>query len=1271
MEEYDKIDNDTKTVSTHRNNVFGTLVNFFKHKDEDQSVNVDYGKDDITKKEEDYQITICQDGKFVATFDTENLRIKLLKNTDYRPFKFDEKINFSNQSDEIDETIAYFKINNDFIIEKFYNTDYKPPLFEETQDDNDIYFSDSDEITAKDKKNVRKRNDDEFFVFIAISRINIREDMKNTKEKKKDDNKKHEKEHLSKISFKCVNKESVHVNVYENMKEDNKSKKGTAIYCIELKSQNRENENEVNKKENENEEKENGEKENIYTLNAVTCYYSNNISGICKFVRNSYDDNKLKRFIILNIHGIYNLEFSNNYGSFKLGEKFEYPQILKRKLSNWYSDRNDGCMTRLLSCIYDKYFLVTLYKRVIESLEVHLCYTQGNNIIKLYCMENGLQVASKKFDEIKKIHLLEFIDSDEKLLIIVWDLYDTGKYELTELPMTNLENIDTRLAKISGNVLQIDDKGKVSSVLKKIEEVKKKKLYKVDKVVGPKIKLKEDIGKKLNGSSDEKHIIHYIEKIKFEPIVNDKEPWVSGDYERNSYRLYQHEEIEILQLIIGRSTVQIWHQIKDSNKGEPFLEYIWTNRIPINQEREQTKLRIEKFEMFESNSKTNDFYLKVYWYERKDNEESTKEEEDEEICHIEDKIEEINKVNKMDEVEKEKRKQEIINSAKKVKRCEKVIQQKDIIEKFYAVRHACKALEHLNKRYINKELVDNYVRVRNYEEMITYIKHIIWKFVKYEPQNIKLLDVRYNIMKNLILGDCDDLIKFILFGDDKTFRNKNKDIVHIPSNKLWLGKKFLRDDDLDFDEVKENPSIENKEFELQNNMELAMYHCKDKDSTIVAYLLEYYSSHAVNDAGWMCTISKAIPMLFEYNYDDYAEKLFYKECFEGQTHDSLEVLEESYNKNFNAFGIVKLKSESLKHKKFKLIESPLLRIIPLPSFIKSSIKKKKEKYDFFNQILNIILFLLIPRWYKINQKEKFRIYYIFGVISIIFAVIIMSIIIQDFRFSDGFGSVVEINTGLIVGISFSIFLIWIELIFYFRLIPYIGIYIYHVIIIFKIIFPFFLFMLIVILAFAHTMFVLLRNPVNIRTKDSTYSGVATNSLTNETLNIEFKSDFNPTSSDNPFTSFSSAIMATYFWISDNWIQRDEFDFWAVDIYTFIASIFLVIVLQNMLIAFMSDEYEDVKDKSRLILLKHKANHIADYDAMYHIHFWIPDSKPKCIYYIGQSENYEDWHIARKDDDKSAICKGLKENTIFTNFKERDFDDHSIWNYQLDNKDNEY
>ncbi|PKB92876.1 hypothetical protein RhiirA5_443076, partial [Rhizophagus irregularis] len=150
----------------------------------------------------------------------------------------------------------------------------------------------------------------------------------------------------------------------------------------------------------------------------------------------------------------------------------------------------------------------------------------------------------------------------------------------------------------------------------------------------------------------------------------------------------------------------------------------------------------------------------------------------------------------------------------------------------------------------------------------------------------------------------------------------------------------------------------------------------------------------------------------------------------------------------------------------------------------------------------------------------------------------MSIMLKDFQFFDGFGSINEINNRLIAGISFTIFVLWIELILYLRLMPVLGIYVYHVVIIFKTVFPFFLFISIVIFAFAHTMFVLLRNPANIKTKDSTYSGVATNSLTNETLDIKLKSDFDPMSSDNPFTSFSKAMMATYFWINGDWVQRD-------------------------------------------------------------------------------------------------------------------------------------
>ena len=82
-------------------------------------------------------------------------------------------------------------------------------------------------------------------------------------------------------------------------------------------------------------------------------------------------------------------------------------------------------------------------------------------------------------------------------------------------------------------------------------------------------------------------------------------------------------------------------------------------------------------------------------------------------------------------------------------------------------------------------------------------------------------------------------------------------------------------------------------------------------------------------------------------------------------------------------------------------------------------------------------------------------------------------------------------------------------------------------------------------------------------------GSATNTSTNETLNIELKSEFDPKDlNDNPFSYFPTSIEAAYFWINGNWIQRDKFGFWAVRAFSILASITIVIILQNMLIAFM-------------------------------------------------------------------------------------------------------
>jgi hypothetical protein len=373
-----------------------------------------------------------------------------------------------------------------------------------------------------------------------------------------------------------------------------------------------------------------------------------------------------------------------------------------------------------------------------------------------------------------------------------------------------------------------------------------------------------------------------------------------------------------------------------------------------------------------------------------------------------------------------------------------------------------------------------------------------------------------------------------------------------------------------------------------------------KDTIIIAYFLEYYSRHATDCAGWMCTVSKAIPLLFKYDYgsffipillflfrkfekftklsyktDDYARKLFFKECFANQDHFSVQDPNEiipleyqerrNHNIKFRAFRpIVKLKSakdeswydywirNSLKSfndniikSKDKIItmyenldndlgKSPLaLRVVPLPDFTINNITKKRVKnYGFGKIILNLLLFIFVPRWYKIDRHERTKLspfsrmihyennddiydnpateavinfrwqkaknffvflflrflifaicfvlvswsylnhgtriingkslfaliivfYYLaiyqlitevlqfryrgfkkyigdifnfFDIISIALSVTVMSIMLKNFHFSDGFNSVEEIDTRLIVGISFSIFFIWIELV---------------------------------------------------------------------------------------------------------------------------------------------------------------------------------------------------------------------------------------------------
>jgi hypothetical protein len=58
-------------------------------------------------------------------------------------------------------------------------------------------------------------------------------------------------------------------------------------------------------------------------------------------------------------------------------------------------------------------------------------------------------------------------------------------------------------------------------------------------------------------------------------------------------------------------------------------------------------------------------------------------------------------------------------------------------------------------------------------------------------------------------------------------------------------------------------------------------------------------------------------------------------------------------------------------------------------------------------------------------------------------------------------------------------------------------------------------------------------------------------------------------SDNYFSSFLKSVESVFFWTGGRWDQIEQWDFWPVDVYSIIASILLVTILQNMLIAIMT------------------------------------------------------------------------------------------------------
>ncbi|PKC68812.1 hypothetical protein RhiirA1_456771 [Rhizophagus irregularis] len=225
------------------------------------------------------------------------------------------------------------------------------------------------------------------------------------------------------------------------------------------------------------------------------------------------------------------------------------------------------------------------------------------------------------------------------------------------------------------------------------------------------------------------------------------------------------------------------------------------------------------------------------------------------------------------------------------------------------ITHACKSLTYL---YMHTKDITS--KKRN-QKFVSGTINIIKDFIKKYPDNWKLMEVQYPLMAYLIYSRSFSLIKYILF-DNNDPQEKSAKKLHRPQsrygsypyyNDLESYLKLYVDSDFC--------------LKSANNLELSLLICKsrdsrrNRDSVMLAYLLEYYSENSMAHIGWMINVTKILPKLSEHGYDNYLNSLYYKPCFG----------EMKYNFSSNIF-------QTLANKDTLKVYVPLTRLIPINSF---------------------------------------------------------------------------------------------------------------------------------------------------------------------------------------------------------------------------------------------------------------------------------------------------------------------------------------------------
>ncbi|RHZ80167.1 hypothetical protein Glove_139g300 [Diversispora epigaea] len=1010
------------------------------------------------------------------------------------------------------------------------------------------------------------------------------------------------------------------------------------------------------------------------------------IGGIIRFLdTDNYDgndgddsDQPLKNkpvIVIVNASGIY-MNYINRKSFFSRSskiKKFELPQHLSIRLSRdtWHHSlellhtsiiKNHFMVHSFENRqqIIEMYSLITgdlemLFKRhessvapniihsssifAISQNEKILAFCWETTRITLYFMENGLEITTKQLKGhrgIYKIIDINFIDEDSKLLIIleekedrfrkisknhqifvVWDLFTTFKNSIRQIDYSETQSLKIdfthRLMNSHGKMFAIRARDDIFSVLDHKD---------VNLIRTPSAKVITAID--ITTRDDVYHAIHNINGVRSDAsklnknqiIIDNVEPWhPDKSYFRTSVYL---DSTESTQLIISSNTIQVW-KYRNSNtiekrdkRRDRVLEYIWAR--DRKKEIDVRELRIGERE----------FELKVF----------------------------------------------IPSSTPSKPPKSMMIHWPNNVN---VLEGACRALYVLRKKSQPKTSFEN---VNQMKDLVECTQKLVRKYItKYGI--FRLTSIRYPIMKYLIKGYQESLINLIL---NKKINKKNSNL-YIPRLYKWAGE----------DNNRSTTEIS------KSDLHHAILCIKERGdfTVILKYLLDYYADNTkeYNNVGWMFTVSKAIPLLYDYHLSEFVRYLFKKACFgvtevytpplhidsydqtKGNIADvihSLAVKPRLASKLHNTLWFF-LKNLTRYHYWFQTSHNDRkVYMVPLPDFTVSP-KSLEDNSKNYSKYFWFLLTSLWPRRKVINDPKDMspfhRVIHEEKGYEIYQTPTIMAIL--DFKWSAAH----KIKSNTILKISLFVYmytgwyLIVTEVLQFIRegrrryfniynifdlvsvLLPLLDIvillmryfessgrYIYIIYSITITVWPFFAFMLIAVIAFGLSMFILLKYSAEPSFQIPKFK---INDISNSDLysNITIYQDIDKSSwLDNYYSNPFSSIEAVFFWTNGRWDQLNQWNSLAANAMSILGSIIIVLIFQNMLVAFMNGAFDKANKAGLTVAHRYRAEPVAEYEALEKP--FGSKRGPRYIYYIPDPNMVDTWLKEIKKDEKQELRSEL-------------------------------